>query len=275
MISYCATVGFSLESANIVGYTEYATAAKNKPAFGACFMPLNGNDSYKLKDLVPTDFDADNDMIQVINPTTLGTDATYLYFSKEFADAVAEEENEEPGSFDELIGWWNPSYDIGDELGACDEVPVKVGQAFLGLFESGNNIKFRSSGNVPLTSTAISTDCKKKPFFANYLPVTIKLGAIVPEDFDADNDMIQVINPTTLGTDATYLYFSKEFADAVAEEENEEPGSFDELIGWWNPSYDIGDELGASNEVDVIPGAAFLGLFESGNNIIFNFPAAL
>jgi hypothetical protein len=266
---------FALESANVVGYTEYKTETKKQPSFGACFMPLDGSASYKLKDLVPSNFDADNDMIQVINPSTLATDATYVYFSKEFADAAASEEGEPAGAFDELIGWWNPSYDIGDELGASGEVPVNVGQAFLGLFESGNDIKFQSSGSVPLTSTGISTDAKKQPFFANYLPKAIKLGGIVPENFDADNDMIQVINPSTLTTDATYVYFSKEFADAAASEEGEPAGAFDELIGWWNPSYDIGDEDGFANNVDVAAGAAFLGLFESGNNITFKFPAAL
>ena len=106
---------FALESANVVGYTEYKTETKKQPSFGACFMPLDGSASYKLKDLVPSNFDADNDMIQVINPSTLATDATYVYFSKEFADAAASEEGEPAGAFDELIGWWNPSYDIGDE----------------------------------------------------------------------------------------------------------------------------------------------------------------
>ena len=74
----CATVGFGLESANVVGYTEFASATKKQPSFGACFMPLDGATSYKLKDLVPSDFDPDADVVQLINPSTLATDAQYV-----------------------------------------------------------------------------------------------------------------------------------------------------------------------------------------------------
>ena len=266
---------FALESANVVGYTEFATESKAKPSFGACFTPINGATTYKLKDLVPTDFDVDADAIQLINPTTLAADAQYVYMSKEIADAAAKEDGEEPGAYDELIGWWDPVIGVGEDGAAAGDTEIKVGQAFLGLFESGNDIKFQSSGSVPLTTTAISTDSKKKPFFANYLPKTIKLGAIVPENFDVDADAIQVINPSTLAADAQYVYMSKEIADAAAKEDGEEPGAYDELIGWWNPVIGVGEDGASANGVDVAAGAAFLGLFESGNNITFNFPAAL
>ena len=107
------------------------------------------------------------------------------------------------------------------------------------------------------------------------MPKTIKLGAIVPENFDVDADAIQVINPSTLAADAQYVYMSKEIADAAAKEDGEEPGAYDELIGWWNPVIGVGEDGASANGVDVAAGAAFLGLFESGNNITFNFPAAL
>jgi hypothetical protein len=165
---------------------------------------------------------------------------------------------------------------VGEDGAAAGETPINVGQAFLGLFESGSDIQFQSSGSVPLTTTGISTDAKKKPFFANYLPKTIKLGAIVPENFDPDADGIQVINPTTLGADYIYVYMSKEIADAAAEEEGELPGAYDELVGWWDyMKGGVGEDGASANDVDVAAGAAFLGLFESGNNITFNFPAAL
>jgi len=266
---------FALESANVVGYTEFATETKKQPSFGACFTPINGAMTYKLKDLVPTDFNVDEDMIQIINPTTLATDARYVYMSKEIADAAAEEDGEEPGAYDELIGWWDPVLGVGEDGAAAGDTEIKVGQAFLGLFKSGVDIKFQSSGSVPLTSTGISTDAKKQPFFANYLPKTIKLGAIVPEGFNVDEDMIQVINPASLATDARYVYMSKEIADAAAEEDGEAPGAYDELIGWWDPVIGVGEDGASANDADVVAGAAFLGLFKSGVNITFQFPAAL
>ena len=134
---------FALESANVVGYTEFATETKKQPSFGACFMPLNGAMTYKLKDLVPTDFNVDDDMIQIINPETLGTDANYVYMSKEIADAAAEADGEAPGAYDELIGWWNPDVGVGEDGGSAADVDVLPGMAFLGLFESGNNITFK------------------------------------------------------------------------------------------------------------------------------------
>ena len=134
---------FALESANVVGYTEFATETKMQPSFGACFMPLNGAMTYKLKDLVPTNFNVDDDMIQIINPETLGTDANYVYMSKEIADAAAEADGEAPGAYDELIGWWNPDVGVGEDGGSAADVDVLPGMAFLGLFESGNNITFK------------------------------------------------------------------------------------------------------------------------------------
>ena len=102
-----------------------------------------------------------------------------------------------------------------------------------------------------------------------------KLKDLVPADFNVDEDTIQIINPSTLGTDAQYVYMSKEIADAAAEEDGEEPGAYDELIGWWDPVVGVGEDGASANDVDVAAGAAFLGLFKSGVNITFQFPAAL
>ena len=143
------------------------------------------------------------------------------------------------------------------------------------MFESGNDIGFLSCGEAPAVSTSISTGGLKQPFFASYIPKTIKLGQIVADDFDPDNDVIAVINPTTLGTDAQYVYMSKEIADAAAIDEGGAAGDYDELIGWWDYSIGVGEDGAKADNVNVTPGAAFLGLFESGNDITFNFPSSL
>ena len=139
----CAAVGASaLESANIVGYTNFETDQLRQPSFGACFLPLSGADTYKLGDLIPTDFDVDNDMIQIINPATLGTLASYVYMSKEIADAAAEADGEQPGAYDSLIGWWDALEGVGTDGAEAGNVNVAAGAAFLGLFDSGNDITF-------------------------------------------------------------------------------------------------------------------------------------
>ena len=273
-----AAVGVNaVESANIVGYTNFETEQLRQPSFGACFLPLSGASTYKLGDLIPTDFDVDNDSISIIDPTTLGTAAQYVYMSKEIADAAAVADGEPQGAYDELIGWWDYlAGGVGTDGAEAGNVNISVGQAFLGLFDSGNDISFRSNGDVPLTSTSISTDGERQPFFANYLPKTITLGQIVPEDFDVDNDSIAVIDPTTLGTAAQYVYMSKDIADAAAVADGEQPGAYDELIGWWDYlAGGVGTDGAEAGNVNVAAGAAFLGLFDSGNDITFNFPAAL
>lgn len=142
--NYCAAVSVNaLESANIVGYTSYGSGALRQPSFGACFLPLSGASTYKLGDLVPTDFDVDNDSISIINPTTLGADAMYVYMSKEIADAAAEADGEDPGAYDSLIGWWDAKAGgVGEEGAEAGNVSVAAGAAFLGLFDSGNDITF-------------------------------------------------------------------------------------------------------------------------------------
>ena len=143
LFSLLAAVGVNaVESANIVGYTNYETEQLRQPSFGACFLPLSGASTYKLGDLVPTDFDVDNDMIQVINPTTLGTLASYVYMSKEMADAAAEADGEAQGAYDELIGWWDALEGVGTDGAEAGNVNVAAGAAFLGLFDSGNDITF-------------------------------------------------------------------------------------------------------------------------------------
>lgn len=50
MKRYCATVGFSLESANVVGYSSTTLRLGNKGA-GACFETVNGGNVINLQDI--------------------------------------------------------------------------------------------------------------------------------------------------------------------------------------------------------------------------------
>lgn len=258
-----------------MGYNNNVTDGSKYPVFGASFLPVNGATTYKLGNLVPSNASTDDDAIQIINSETLDADKVYLYLDKTTADYIAVDNGGEAGDCDDLIGWWDTAYDIGEEDGFANDVAIENGSGFLGFFGSGNEISFLSSGKAPITTTAVTTDGSKYPIIANYIPKTIKLGWIVPEGASTDDDAIQVINSETLDADKVYLYLDKATADYIAVDNGGEAGDCDDLIGWWDTAYDIGEEDGAANDVDVAAGAGFLGFFGSGNEITFNFPSSL
>jgi hypothetical protein len=158
-----------------------------------------------------------------------------------------------------------------------NEFPVQTGFGFMGYFESGNEIQFISSGSVPTTATSITTDGTKSPTIINYLPKEITLGDVVPVDgtMSPDEDMLQLIDPTTLGATKLYIYCDKSTADYIAIDNGGEAGDCDELIGWWDGFAGIGEEDASYNAEPIAAGTGFMGYFESGNEITFQFPSAL
>ena len=216
-------------------------------------------------------------MLQILDPNTTAAIKYYSYCSKEVADAIAEEEQLPPGSFDELIGWWDLiNGEFGDEDYRMDDEDIANGQGFLGLMGSGNEVKLVASGEAPVVSTSIFTDMNESPFIANYLPVDLLLKDISCNDFDIDSDMLQVLDPNTTAAIKYYSFCSKEVADAIAEEEQLPPGSFDELIGWWDLiNGEFGDEDYRMDNEPVVAGAAFLGLMGSGNDVEIMFPSCI
>ena len=92
----------------------------------------------------------------------------------------------------------------------------------------------------------------------------------------ADDDCIQVINPTTLGTDALITYCDKTTADLIAEDEQEEPGTFDYMIGWWDEYIGVGEDGASMDDYNVPAGFGFMGFFmnEDSNEITFQLPSS-
>ena len=257
-----------------MGYNNKVTDGTKYPVFGASFLPISGSATYKLGSLVPSNSSVDDDWIQVINSTTLDADKLYHYLDKATADYIAVDNGGAAGDCDDLIGWWDTAYDIGEEAGDADGVDIDNGSGFLGYFESGLKISFLSSGEAPTATTAIVTDGSKYPIIASYIPKTIKLGWIIPENADVDDDWIQVINSTTLDADKLYHYLDKATADYIAVDNGGAAGDCDDLIGWWDTAYDIGEVDGDADNVEVENGDGFLGYFESGNKITFNLPSS-
>ena len=134
----------------------------------------------------------------------------------------------------------------------------------------------------------------KQPMFGfTFTPVggasTIKLGSITASGMEGGLDVIQVINPTTLGATTSYTYYSDAQARAeAAEEAEDETGAtsgeeyeevyaevyneLKDLIGWW-----VNGKMGTESAADVVvnPGDAFLGLSPAANALTFNFKSVL
>jgi len=274
-----AAVGtaFAVESSNIVGYNTLTTDGTRSPLIGLSFTPVSGG-SFTLGDFKPVDgtMNADDDMLQEIDSTSLETANLYQYLDKTTADAIAEEEGEDPGAFDSWIGWWDARIGIGEEDASADDVELSNGFGFMGLFDAYSPISFQSAGAAPTTTTSITTDGTRSPIIVNYIPRTIKLKELVPVDgtMNADDDMLQEIDSTTLETANLYQYLDKSTADAIAEEEGEDPGAFDSWIGWWDARIGIGEDGASANDIEVAAGTGFMGLFDAGGEIQFQLPSS-
>ena len=261
-------------SSDIVGYQSLMTDAKPAPSLGATFVPVNGASVYTLSTLRATDMDPDTDCFQLLDPDTTAATAYYSYFSKELADALAEDDGEPEGAYDDLVGWWDVGM-AGEPENYRGDDEIAVGQGFLGLFASGADVALTCPGKVPLESTSISTDAKPAPSICNYLPVTnLKLKNLTAENMDPDTDSLQVLDPDTTAATAYYSYFSKELADALAEDDGEPEGAYDDLVGWWDVGM-AGEVENYRGEENVAAGAMFLGLFASGEDVTINFPGSL
>ena len=284
----CATVGFSdVTSANIVGYQNNETTDVKYPLFCFTFTPIAGGNTIKLGDIVASGNSA-SDRIQVINPTTLGSDVAYGYYSKANAEADAwEEAEEDPEVYEEIlpdflcdVGWWIGGH-VGKAADFANNVDVTVGSGFLGLSPSCNNITFTSNGEAPTKAKSYVTGAVKYPFFGNFLPTRMYLKDLVVTG-NSSSDRIQVINPTTLGSDVAYGYYSVAQAESDAwEEAEEDPEVYEEIlpdflcdVGWWIGGH-VGKAADSADNVIVEAAQGFQGLSAACNNQTFNYKGVL
>ena len=204
--------------------------------------------------------------LQKLNPNGSAVVARYTYASVDWLKDEYEEEWEE---YTNLLGWWEK-----DKVGtvSANDVDVDIGTAFLG-FLGGKNLNFVSAGEVPSEPTAFNDGGNRNPFFLNYLPLTIKLGAVTvtcEDDFMIPNlEYLQVLNPNGSAVIARYTYAG---LDWLKDEYEDEWAEHTDLLGWWQKDH-VGEEGYSANDVDLTPGFSFLG-FLGGKGLDFNFPAA-
>ena len=234
-----------------VGYNNNVTTAK-QGSFGPVFKKV-GTDgsSYKLGDFAAKGMnDSGADFIQFLDTANAAT-----YLSAVYVDPAAYGE--------EFGGWW----DFNDMfVTSLNEQEFAAATAFLCLFTSGNTVTFECAGEVEHGRTISTVDSEnpgvgvKQPFICNPLPVNLTLGQIKAFGMnDSGADFIQFLEDQNAST-----YLSAVYVDPSAYGE--------EFGGWW----DFNDMFVTSvNDTPVNAGAAFLGLFTSGNVITFQFPDPL
>ena len=180
------------------------------------------------------------------------------------------------GEVADYVGWWYDGYEPGDPEGAANGYEVGLGDGFMGLFGSFNEIQFTSAGQAPTASTSfvVNPDGTEKPIFANYIPRRLPLKYIAPVDgtLEYGTDSIQVINPTT--QDADYMMSYCDETTAVVYQDIF-GGDVADYVGWWFDGYDPGDPEGSAAGYPVEAGAAFMGLFGAYNEIELQMPSSL
>ena len=101
-----ATIGFSVESSNIVGYQTTDNTGKQFVSLGATFVTAGADCTFKLSDLVLNGGDATSDTLQVLEPVGATVSDTFVYVSAaqavEWGDA----------SFQ---GWYTPAMDTNGQ----------------------------------------------------------------------------------------------------------------------------------------------------------------
>ena len=183
----CATVGFSLESANIVGYSTTALQAGFKAA-GASFISI-GKDGCNLSEIIPAGFDKSTGAVQIQLLNNAGvTTTTYKYYKGGRGTYATD-------------GW----YDGTTLITAEKDVTFAPGD---GLWIYGaDGYSFQTSGEVKLSNV---TRNLKTGFtmFSNPFPMDLKLTNITPAGFDKSTGAVQIQLLNNAGvTTTTYKYY--------------------------------------------------------------------
>ena len=213
-------------SANVVGYEGVSVKASQKCYVGMTFQKLT-NEGLKLGDFgVNADYAPMSDTLTLLDEFG-GTAGTYIYMSQELADAY----NDGTG-FEFVKGWYD--YDeMNDWQGDCT-VPHKNG---VNLYDGEAPMIQASSDDADLVfagqvnNQIIPLPCRagKKTYLCNASPVEIDFGTITVNEFFAPMSDTLTFLDQFGGTEATYIYMTKELADAY----NDGTG-FTFVAGWYD-----------------------------------------
>ena len=211
-----ATVGFGLESANVVGYSSVCTTNGCK-ALGASFAPVTS--TMNLQDLKVTGYNHEEGFDGELNVQFLDGigKTTDMYY---WIDIPADEEDPESVAF---YGW----YDGSDTL--VENVTINPGDG-LWVFSSSKDFGLQSAGQVIKTSTAVTLNNGGMSMVANPIPMDIDLQDIFVGGYNHEDGFEGEINVQFLDvigkTDAMYYWI-----DIPADPEDPESVAF---YGWYD-----------------------------------------
>ena len=178
LFSYIATVGFSLESANVVGYASGATTSGNK-IMGAQFTAVAG-EGIDLTDIIVTGYNTDDGTEAEVKVQTLDARGrggmTYSFYDV-------------PG---ELYGWLD-SFDNPVEPGTVILLPAE------GLWVNAPNENFslQTAGQVPNKGYAITLTEGNK-MVVNTTPVAVDLNNIQVKGYNLEDGTEAEVKVQTL-----------------------------------------------------------------------------
>ena len=194
---------FAIESANTVGYMDMSLTNSIYAPVGACFMTV-GQTSFRLGDIVPENgtLNASTEYLQEFDPLTGAIGQKYFYIDATTAAGTNPMRRWADPSV--AVGWWKEGWDTAftrDGIGTAvraDDVVFAAGSGFYSNF-GGKKAKLTFKGEVVDDELQISLTNKIYAPVINYLPRTITLGEIVPEEgtLNASTEYLQEFNPLT------------------------------------------------------------------------------
>ena len=245
-----ATVGFSLESANVVGYNSVATGDGGSKALAASFAPVG--ETMSLQDLKITGYNHEDGFDGELNIQFLDGlgRMTELY---NWIDIPADPEDPDSVAF---YGW----YDGEDNF--VEDVTIEPGDG-LWVFSSSKVFGLQSAGQVITKPTAVTLREEGSTMVANPIPVDVDLQDVSVAGYDHDAGFEGSINVQFLDGlgRMTALY---NWIDIPADPEDPDSVAF---YGW----YDGEDNL--VEDVTVDAGTA-LWTFSDSSAYSLVFPGA-
>ncbi len=274
----------AIVSANIVGYMEKDNTGLAYAPVGAMFMTV-GQQSFRLGDIVPEDgtLNASTEYLQEFNPTTGAIGQKYYYVD----ETTARSPNPMRRWADPTlaVGWWKEGYRSGftntgvGTAESANDLLFAAGSGFYSNF-AGKKAKLNFKGEVLDVELQIDLTGKAYAPVINYLPRTITLGEIVPEDgtLNASTEYLQEFNPTTGAIGQKYYYVDETTARSTNPMRRWADPTL--AVGWWKEGYRSGftntgvGTAESADDVQIAPGAGLYSNF-AGKKAKLNFPKAI
>ena len=216
-----ATVGFSLESANVVGYSEVGLREGSK-GVGACFAPITGND-VDLTDVIVSGYNRDDGSEDQVYAQTLDesgkTIDMYYWIDVSY---------EEDGETVTLYGWMNAAGDLIEK----GDVVLPLGDG-LWVDAPSEDFKLNFNGEVEKDGVSASLRAGSK-MVSNPLPLAVDINSVVVKGYNIEDGSEDEVYAQTLSASGKTvdMYY---WIDVSYEED----GETITLYGWMNAAGDL------------------------------------